>query len=249
MGGLKMDKYIIAICDDELYYREYLFKLLKEYKDKKCIKIKVDQFDSGESLIEMMNIKSYDIILLDVEMKELTGVDTANQIKKLGKKPQIIFVTSHEDYALDAINVDAIGYLLKPVSYENLEERLDKAIYMTGLIRAENKSKELYISIKENKTDKKILLNEIQYIEKIGNQCNVNLGDKEYFCYDTLLAFYEKLPKDIFIYCHQGYIVNLNYITDVMSSELLINNSKSLPISRKYKKEVRERFLTYLDSM
>lgn len=245
-----MNKYIIiAVCDDELYYRESLLKFLKEYEGKKDIKIKVDEFSSGESLIEKIKIESYDIILLDVEMKELTGVDTASQIKKLGKNPQIIFVTSHEDYALDAINLDAIGYLVKPVSYEKLEERLDKAIYMTGLIRAENKSKELYISIRENKTDKKILLNEIRYIEKIGNRCKIYMSDKEHLCYSTLSGFYERLPKDKFIYCHQGYIVSINHIIDVMPSEILIDNGKQIPLSRKYKKEVRERFLAYLDSM
>lgn len=114
--------YRIAICEDGIYYKEELLAFLKAYESESGNSLLIESYSSGEEFLDLGKNKVYHIIILDVEMGKLTGVEVAREIRKQDETVPIIFATSHERYAIDAFDVSALGYLVKPVSYLKLKK-------------------------------------------------------------------------------------------------------------------------------
>lgn len=248
-GEVNMRKFKIAICDDEIYYIDRLYSYLEECKNIINIDMKIDTYNSGEDLLKSIDNIHYHMIFLDIEMKGMTGICAARKINEINDKTQIVFATSHKEFAIDAFDIYALGYLLKPISFEKLKEILLTGLERINLANLKNQLEEAYIVITEDYVDKKISQNNIIYIEKKRNKCMIKTDDSTYYCYDSLKKIYGQLNKDVFIYTHQGFIVNINNIKEISASEIIIKNGKNLPMSRKHKGEVKERFFKSLNSM
>jgi two-component system, LytTR family, response regulator LytT len=238
-----MNQYRIAVCDDETYYREEVINFLTTFSNESGNVFDLHAYQSGEELLKANKNTVYHILILDVEMEGKSGIDVAREIRKHDENVIIIFATSHENYALGAFDVSAAGYLVKPVSYVKLKKLLSNAIMSVDFLRDRESAKERYIEIKVKYETIRIEVNKIKYIEKKRNVSIIHMEANEYTCYETLAQLYSKLDINKFCYIHQGYIVNFNMIMEVGKTMVVLADYIEIPISRKYYKEVKTRFM------
>lgn len=132
--GVIMNNYRLALCDDNKYYNEELNSILFSYESENNSKFEIITYISGEDLLAEWESKNFHIIFIDVEMEGKSGIDVARDIRKKNEEIIIIFVTSHPNYALNAFEVSALGYLVKPVSYDYLKKLLTKALISVNYI-------------------------------------------------------------------------------------------------------------------
>ena len=172
----------IAICDDEkeiqLLIEEYLHNILK-------IEYEIEKYSSGEELLQA-NFKDIDILLLDIQMGKLNGMDTARKIREVDNKMEIIFLTSLIDYVQEGYEVRAYRYLLKPIELEELNKHL------SACINEIEKNKNHYILIKNKSNTYKIYSNEITYIEVQKKEMIIHTINKDFDVRYSL----EKIEKD-----------------------------------------------------
>jgi two-component system response regulator LytT len=238
-----LSQYRIAICDDEIYYQDELSNLLKTYENESGNKLDICRFSSGEKLLSQYEETIFHILVLDIEMGGLSGMETAREIRKKDEDVIIIFATSFDNYALGAFEVNALNYLVKPVDYTKLKKVMSLATAAIDFKRDQISARKRYLEVKIKNTDVYIEITKIKYIEKKRNTSIIRTVDNEYACYETLSQLYEKLDVNKFCYVHQGYIVNFDMIQEVGKNTIVLADYIEVPVSRKYYKDIKERFM------
>lgn len=243
------------IVDDERPAREELIYILKDIKGVEVI----GQASHGKEALELIHKLKPDIVFLDIQMPEMNGMEVARKLLNKEYIPEIIFVTAYDQFAVEAFEVNAIDYLLKPISEDRLKQRLEKMIIEDEKDKDLNydKLKELIYSIRPEKTSQRISLyqnnrlipvdiEDIIYIT-IENKSTVIYSNKGKFDTNhTLNDLMDKLDNNIFFRSHKSYIVNLTYIESIdpwfnYTYNIHLENSKEIiPVSRSYVKEFRE---------
>lgn len=245
----EMKKYMnqlkVAVCDDDEYYREDLEKLISVYGNEYNTDIRIDKYEKMLDLVDAMANDNtlYDMLFLDIEMPDCSGIDGAKIIRKRNKDVVICFITNHAGFALSAFDVDAIGYVVKPVKYYDIKKQLERGRIISEYNKNIEEAQKKFITVSAARKDIIIELDKVVYIEKRRNQCVFHLNDGEIVCYDTLKNVYNKLNKDKFLYTHQGYIANFDYIKEVKANVVCFGDDMEIPISRKYYNNVRKRHL------
>lgn len=230
-------KYNIAIIDDELIQREYLFTILNSWKSSNELNIKM--FNNAEAfLFDYEENKDYDILLLDIEMEKLNGIELAQKIRRDNEKVQIIFVTGFSDYISLGYDVSALHYLIKPVSTDKLHHVLNKAINILS-------KKEQNIIIKVDGQNIIIKLNDIIYIESLGHYININTIKKEEFVIKNGINKFMKELNENFVIPHRSYIVNLKYVKIITKNSIILDNDKEIPISKNNFEQLNKAFIKY----
>jgi DNA-binding LytR/AlgR family response regulator len=175
-----------------------------------------------------------DIVVLDIEMPNMTGLELASFIKP---PTYFIFSTSHENFALDGFKLSAVDYLLKPYSYDRFEVAIDRAIRMISLEEGLLEGAEPVLVVKSNYNNAKLVLKEIQYIESIDDYVFIYRDNAQPVkVRKSLKAMLDELPRDKFVRIHRSYIVPYARITGYQKSRVCIGD-KELPLSASYKNE------------
>jgi len=184
----------------------------------------VEKFTSGESfLFKFSEQKDFDILLLDIEMQGIDGVNLAKEIRKHNGYAEIIFITGYSDYISEGYEVNALHYLLKPVNPNKLFEVLTKA-------KERLKKNEKRLSVTENGEMYLIPLYEIKYIEVIKNY--VTIHAKRDFTVKKTLSEFENELDERFYRMGRSFIINLKEIEKVTKTEVFLSNGTSLPLPR-----------------
>jgi len=182
-----------------------------------------------------LNENPVDLVFLDIQMPKLNGMEW---IKSLAIPPKVIFCTAFSNFALESYEVNAIDYLLKPVSFERFEKAVGKA---ADIIRKEQRLADLkeeeFISIKSERRFYKIPINSILYIHSLSNYYQVVTPDKKIIVYGSLSALENKLSANQFIRIHRSYLVAINKI-EAISSTFILLEGKKIPVGRKYRDSV-----------
>ena len=230
-------KYNIAIIDDEYVQREYLLTIIKTWKKSDDLNVKT--FYNAESfLFDYEDNKDYDILLLDIEMDKINGIELAQKIRKDNERVQIIFITGFADYMSMGFDVSALHYLMKPVSKEKLHQVLDKAINL--LLK-----KESNIIIKADGQNTIIKLSDIVYVESFGHYISIySIDKKEYTVKIGISKFIEELDNN-FIVPHRSYIVNLKYVKSISKNNILLDDNKEIPMAKNNFDDVNKAFIGY----
>lgn len=178
-----------------------------------------------------------DLVFLDVEMPGMTGVEL---VKNLKKSPIIIFVTSKKEYAVEAFELNVADYIIKPVTLPRFMvaiERAQEILDSKGKkIELDEKDKD-YVFVRSNSALSKIKLNDILYIQALGDYVNIYSTDKRHVVHCTLKSMEEKLPSAKFFRLHRSYLVAINHIEQVEENTLYIGKHP-IPIGEQYKKEL-----------
>lgn len=228
-------KYNCIIVDDEQQGR----RLLENYCNKIDDLVVVGTYKSAIDALAGMRTNEVDIIFLDIQMPELSGIDFLKLLKR--NQARVILTTAYREYALDGFELDAIDYLLKPIAFsrflraiEKVKEIHEKSI--SAAVETVHVSSEEIIQIKSNKKQYKVSFSDIIYIQ----------SENEYISYITrpygklmvhgaLKNVIDRLPNTSFFRIHRSYIVNLSHIKYVEGNRVYIQD-KFLPISETYRK-------------
>lgn len=228
----------IAICDDEIICIDRLRQLLQPYMEKESLEI--DSFLSGEEfLYNSYGIEQYDIIFLDIEMFDVSGLDVAERLRSKGSNAIIIFITSYINYVSDTFRLGAFQFLVKPI-----EEKIFKYDFERAL-RSYKSTHSIY-KIRWKESSYVVENGDIYYIEGYNRHLYVYTFDKGYECIGKLPEEEKKLKPYNFVRCHQGYIVNMCKIKEINKTSIILNNDVVIPIGRKYREELLETFNLYL---
>jgi DNA-binding LytR/AlgR family response regulator len=212
-----------------------------------AIRLMIEQVDFLElkhecaNPIEAFNIlknENIDLVFLDVEMPGMTGVEL---IKNLERRPIIILITAKKDYAIEAFELNVADYIVKPVSLPRFTMAVSRAKELFDSRHVDNgikkeKDKE-YIFARSNNVLAKIRIDDIKYIQALGDYVNIFTDDKRYTVHITLKGIEEKLPRDKFYRLHRSYITALNHIDNIEESTAYIGKHP-LPIGEQFKKEL-----------
>lgn len=176
--------------------------------------------------------QSPDLVFLDIEMPGMSGIEL---LRSLPKKPLIIFTTSNKDYALEAFELNVVDYLLKPVTLPRLLQAIEKAREVIQRDNTEvNTIDEDYIFIRDNGTLKKIRLEEILWIEAMGDYIKIYTPGKWHIVHTTLKAVEEKIGSGKLMRIHRSYIVALDKIDTIEDGVLNIMNTP-IPVAESYR--------------
>ena len=229
----------IAICDDDLICRAHIERLVKEYIAKGNHNISVTVYEHGDDLLEdAIKIGGYDIYLLDVLMPDTDGIKLGLSLREAGLNGKILYLTSSEEYALDAFRAKASNYILKPVNPEILFPVLDEVI---GWISSRV---EKGILIKTKEGNVKVPFDNILYAELNNRAIEYHLVNGQILISNTIRnsfseAIQELLQETHFSMCGASVLVNLHHITMIKAEEVLFKNGASIYISKRVSKELR----------
>ena len=228
----------IAICDDDWHMQQTLRLLIDEiYQD---LDMLVDGFTSGEALLAAVQKQSqpYQLILLDIEMRGIDGIETAKRLRKLLPDCYLIFITSHDEFAVTGYEVAAFRYLVKPVQPEKLTEAI-------SAVRAEL-SDHITLHVEDGPVEALLRVKDIYYIEAQDKRVRVVLKDTAFSDRRGIDEIERALAGEDFFRVHRSYLINFRYVARLDKNEILLVSGEQIPLSRLRKKAFKNAFQTYV---
>lgn len=235
----------VAICDDNKGVINSVRNALMQCKEI-VPQLYIDEFYSGESILDYYSKGGkYDLIFMDIHMEEIDGINTAFKLKRMQKDLMLIFLTGHTIYVKEAFTVQAFQYLTKPVKQEEIIKEFKRAVEYYKVNHTKYK-------IEDKRSTVYLEISNIIYMEVRNHMITIyadkgDKGDKcEYIIKGKLKDEESRLKKYDFVRCHQGYLVNMYWIEAIMDDSILLKNGKSIPVSRRMRKEVINIFSNYV---
>lgn len=230
-------RYKIAICDDMEEDVKYISSAVNKWAEKENITVDIEMFPSAESfLFRYAEQKAFDILLLDVEMPSMNGVELAKRIRKENDAVQIIFITGYPDYISEGYEVSALHYLVKPLSETKLFEVLNRAV-----LKIRKNEKSLYLSLPGEMV--RIPIYEIKYLEVQQNYVTVH-SKKDYTVKKTLGEFERELDER-FYRMGRSFIVNLSCIDKITKTDVFLSDGSVISLSRGQYEPLNKAFIAH----
>ena len=236
----------VAIDDEPL-----ALEIIRDYSAKVPFLDLVKTFDNAVEPIDFLKKNKIDLLFLDIQMEELTGIQLLNILKP---QPLVIFTTAFDSYALQGFELDVVDYLLKPIPFERFLKAVNKAseILESGKMTSKNINSEPGVKISNNKNEyffvkteyrlEKVMFDDILYIEGMGDYLRIATHQKKLMTLQNFKKIEEALPEENFIRVHKSYIVAINKIETIERNRIRISD-QLIPISETY----RASFLKMLD--
>jgi len=219
------------IVDDEPLSQDVLEDFIKACPDLKLIAVCNDALEAGE----VVKKERVDLLFLDVNMPKLSGIGF---IKSLKEPPLFILVTAYPEYAIEGFEIDAVDYLLKPVSFERFRAAVNRTVERYSA-RDELDLTE-HIMVRANKKNYRINFNEILYLEAQGDYVRFVTNNKSLMVHGTLKEFISEIPENKFVRIHKSYVISLSKVEYTEGNKVKVGESK-LPVSLSYKDEFLEK--------
>lgn len=231
-------KFRIAVCDDLDQDIRYVSAAVRKWAEKRNVSAEIETFPSAESfLFRYAEQKAFDILLLDIEMSSMSGIELAKRIRQNDDAVQIVFITGYSDYIAEGYEVSALHYLMKPISVDKLREVLDRAA-----LKIQKNEKAIFLSLSGEMV--RIPVYEIRYLEVRQNYVTVH-AKGEYTVKKTLSEFEGELD-DRFYRMGRSYIVNLSYINRITRNSVFLSDGSVLPLPRGQYEPLNRAFIMHL---
>lgn len=218
----------IAVCEDD----ELQLNILKSYINKwmfsNNISIDLHSFSSAEHFLFSYEDYNFDILFLDIQMGELSGIELSNIVRNKNKEIKIIFTTGLSNYVFHGYKVDAIDYLIKPILQEDISYCLDKCLKEISSQKKTNK----FILINSKKETIRVDYSDINYCIMFSHYIDIVTKDSTITTKKKISDLEKDLPEDIFIRCHRSYIVNISNVKLIKKYEITLDNGIVIPISK-----------------
>lgn len=235
----------IAVCDDKKQQIEIIKAALERYLSEDKEAAEIDTFDKAFDFLDAQEKNAYDLVLLDICMPGMLGTDVAREIRKHRDQTEIIFLTTSDEFAVDAFAVKAAHYLIKPFRQEEFDEALHRAI----LNRREQSKKTVTFKCAGGIVET-VDKNAIQYIESTSHIQNIFLSGGVSFAASQSLNEIKKALDTVapgqFINPYKGYIVNQRFIRTIENDKMVLQGGKEIPIPRRSFRDIKQIYFDYM---
>lgn len=226
----------IALCDDQPAQLLLLQNQCRCWGASRSVPVQVQTFETAEAfLFAYETDKAFDVLLLDIQMPGISGMDLAHRLRTAGDSLTLALITAIPDYALEGYTVDALAYLLKPVSDEALYALLDKAY---------KRSPAPFALVDHDGVTERILLSSILYLESQGHDTHIVCEGRTLISPHGLSHFAKQLGSD-FQQIHRCYLINLAHAASIHRKEVLLDNDTSLPVARGRFEPLSQAYINY----
>ncbi len=225
----------IGICEDDIICRKDVCRMIEQYFTEKEIEYQLREYESGDSFVEQH--RSTDILLLDIEMEGMTGIELKDLLCRASEDIKILFVTNHLEAMSEAFGRNVYGFLHKPI----VQEELDKYLSRISEDVRENRG----LVIKGADKEFVIKVRDIIYFESDDKYSRVVSSSGRYFCNRSLRQWEEQLKDSFFFRCHKCYLVNFQNIQK-MEEYICMCNGDKIPISRRRGRELKDSYRKYI---
>jgi DNA-binding LytR/AlgR family response regulator len=231
----------IAVCDDSLEELSCISSLLEDYRRERDSSVTYEAFHSALELLETMRSRRFDILLLDILMPGLSGMEAAKEIRLTDREIPIIFLTSSREFAVESYRVGAEDYIMKPARKDEIFPVLDNQL--TKFVQ-----EEAYLTLKTGTGIVKLLLSQIVYVEVTYRTLQFILVNGEILeTYGYLSDYQDKLLSDLhFLKPHRSYLINLRQVTALDKKELTTTVGKTVPVARDAFVKIKAAYMKYL---
>lgn len=220
----------IAIDDEPLALRKVV-----DYIEKIPFLELVAQFDNGLEALSYLKQHNVDLIYLDIQMPDIKGTQLVSILKN---KPQVIFTTAYDQYALEGYQLDATDYLLKPIAFdrflESAQKALDRMAFVPTISENETEQNEGFLFVKTENKWRKVVINDILYIEGLKDYLSIYTTTERILTLQNFNSLLEKLSNDQFVRVHKSFVVAITQIQELEKSRVFINE-KWIPVSDTYR--------------
>lgn len=227
----------VAIVEDEVQQARQLSDFLLQYGQENGEIFDITLFSDGDAIVNKYRAQ-FDIILMDVQMKFMDGMSAAEEIRKVDTEVVIIFITNMAQYAIRGYAVDALDYLLKPVSYFAFSQRLNRALFRMK----KREQKAVFLNIKGGAI--RVGVADIFYIESQGHNLIVHTASGNYESAGAMKDIEEKFSEMNFFRGNKGYLINLAHVDGVQDGCAMVKG-EALLLSRSRRKDFMEALTNY----
>lgn len=230
----------VAICEDHASDRVSLRNAIENYFARMGYASEIYSFDSGEALLGAFFPGGFDILFLDIILPGVSGVELARAIRQRDPNCLLLFTTVSLDHAMDGFEVQASGYVVKPIN----QEKIDKAMHMCREVLARG------ARVIEAPTGRggyiKLPLANIQYVEVYGKACLFHLHGGVFEARLSLDEIEQQLGGGPFLRCHRSYIVNMNHVEEIGMDDFVMKNGDLVPMRKNGRKDVKISFARFM---
>lgn len=230
-----VDQITVGVCDDEHYVHDLVEKILKKYAKEKHIEILIEHFLTAEKTLD--NSKELDLLLLDIDMPEMDGIEVGHKLRKRNIEYKIIMLTGREDRFREAFEIEAYRFVTKPIDEEKLFKAIDD-------VRENNRLNRKVLAFRDG-VQYSIPQKEILYIEANRSSTLVFTVNAEFRSEKTLVEWLDLLDSKAFFQCHKSFIVNMGKIDAVKDSNILMVNGDRVSVSRRLRKAFMNAYMIY----
>lgn len=231
----KGDDMKVFICDDEPQILKQISKRVQALLGE-CV---IREFSDGAGLCNGLKGEECDVLLLDIDLPDISGLRVAEWLKDMEQKPMLIFVTSHDELVYDSFHFHPFGFIRKTCIDIELVKVLEDCV-------RELSGREQFFCFKSGSTNIRIKLPDICYFESDGNYLKVFTTGGKYRLRDTIAAVEEQLAGKGFIRLHRGFLVNQRAVKAWGSDEVQLFMEKKLPIGRSYGEAAKKQWMRYM---
>lgn len=228
----------IAIVEDDLVCADQLKGYVDRFCNENQVQAEVTRFADGAQIVGDYR-PVWDLILMDIEMPHLNGMQAAHYIRQTDPSVVLIFITNMARYAIKGYEVDALDFILKPVKYAPFSLKLRKAL---NIIKSRRRS---YLMIDVDGESLRVATDEILYIDVINHRLHIHTVQREYVTWGSMQDMETRLLGLPFVRCSHSYIVNLRNVTGIRKDTVLVSGHE-LPVSRPKRKEFLRQFSDYV---
>lgn len=227
----------IAICDDEKETALGLKAIIENVSQ--SLDTVTDVYTEADVLLKSFREKKYDIVFLDIEMPKTDGLTAAARIREMSEEVNIVFLTSHVEYAVKGYEVNALRYLTKPAEPDNVRDIIEH------IINKQNSEKALWV--KTNEGEFRVRLSDIIYIEAQDQKVIIYTASDNYEVWGKLSDYDDKLSGEGFFRIHRSFLVSLSKVSGISGKYITVTNGDELPVGRTKEKEFRKAMVTFVD--
>jgi len=235
----------LAICDDRPEQISHIKKLTNEYSLHRSMELSIFAFDNAFLFLDSLSgTPGYDILLLDIFIPGILGTDIAKEVRRRKDNTQIIFITTSHDFAIEAFSLQAVHYLVKPITQEMFEEAMDRAVSRldprteTITVRTRNGS------IRTIRADSILFVESANHSQTIYPTDGVPFETRESI--SKLLTALAALCPGQFVSPYKGYIVNFKHIGAIENERIVMRSGQAIPIVHRGFRDLKERYLDYI---
>ena len=231
----------VAVVEDDESYRRELAEYLKQYEEESGHHFRVTMFADGDEITDHYSA-DYDIILMDIEMQFMDGMEAAEVIREYDSEVVIIFITNSPQYVMKGYEVDALDYVLKPVSYFAFSQKIERALQRMRRRRRH------FVTIPVKGGMQKLDTSHITYVEVRDHELVYHLENESFSAKGSLAEVEETLSDKHFFRCNKCYLVNLEYVESMQNNDIQVGK-EWLQVSRSKKKALMDALNNYMNEV